>query len=202
MKKKILLIEDQAGFRKVYTDVLENNGFEVIAAEDGEKGWSLAQSELPDLILLDLILPKMTGMDVLRRIRIDQKTNDIPVLVLSVLGDKEVIAEALSKGANDYTIKGFYTPREILAKMAPLLAIGRVEQKTAVELESVVTHKIEFNAKTAEAKKLLVELGVGESGVCPVCKTALVLEVSSDVPHIRGHWFKAALACDKCRENY
>jgi len=202
MKKKILLVEDQAGFRKVYTDVLENNGFEVITAEDGEKGWNLAQSEAPDLIMLDLILPKMTGMDVLRRIRMDQKTQNIPVLILSVLGDKEVIAEALSKGANDYTIKGFYTPREILAKMAPLLAKARPDQKSAVEIESIVTRKIKFDAKTDEAKKLLVELGVGESGVCPVCKTALVFEVSPDVPHVRGHWFKAAIACEKCKENY
>lgn len=120
-QKRILLIEDQAGFRKVYSDVLESNNYIVLTAEDGEKGYRMAQSEAPDLILLDLILPKMPGMEVLQRLRAEEATKNIPIVILSVLGDRDQINDAMEKGANDYTVKGFYTPREILAKIEPLL---------------------------------------------------------------------------------
>ncbi len=120
-QKKILLVEDQAGFRKVYTDVLESCHYNVIMAEDGEQGYALAKSEMPDLILLDLILPKIPGMDVLLRLRKNEKTKHIPIVILSVLGDKDQVNAALANGADDYTVKGFYTPREILAKIEPLL---------------------------------------------------------------------------------
>ena len=88
-QKTILLIEDQAGFRKVYSDVLESNNYRVITAEDGEKGLQLAQAEKPDLILLDLILPKMPGMEVLQKVRADDAIKSIPIVILSVLGDKD-----------------------------------------------------------------------------------------------------------------
>jgi DNA-binding response OmpR family regulator len=88
---------------------------------DGEEGWETAKQKKPDLILLDLGLPKMDGFEVLRRIREDPETKKIPVIIFSVIGEQKDIQKALEMGANDYTVKGFYTPREILGKIKSVL---------------------------------------------------------------------------------
>ena len=120
-KEVILLVEDQEGFRRIYQDVLNADGYEVLTAMDGEEGWETAKQNKPDLILLDLGLPKMDGFEVLRRIREDPETKKIPVIIFSVIGEQKDIQKALEMGANDYTVKGFYTPREILGKIKSVL---------------------------------------------------------------------------------
>lgn len=193
-QKTILLIEDQAGFRKVYSDVLESNNYHVITAEDGEKGLNLAKSEKPDLILLDLILPKMHGMEVLQKVREDDSTKSIPVVILSVLGDKDQINAALSKGANDYAVKGFYTPREILAKIQPLLG-GEGEKEAKVNV-----HHLVIDSKQPAIKKLMASIDLNPEAICPHCGSPLVLELIPDFSHAQGHWFNAHFICWKCKK--
>ena len=113
-KGTILIVEDQQGFRRIYRDVLENDGYQVLEAEDGEAGWNAAKDKKPDLILLDLGLPKIDGFEVLKRIRANDPTKSIPVIIFSVLGEQKDVNRGLELGANDYTVKGFYTPRQIL----------------------------------------------------------------------------------------
>lgn len=120
-KKKILIVEDQAGFRLIYRGVLEHEGFEIIEAPDGEKGWELAKTEHPDIILLDLILPKMSGYEVLEKIRSDEKTKNIPVIIFSVLGADKDIEKAVQLGANDFRIKGENSPMIMAKKIKQLL---------------------------------------------------------------------------------
>lgn len=195
-QKTILLIEDQAGFRKVYSDVLESNNYRVITAEDGEKGLQLAQAEKPDLILLDLILPKMPGMEVLQKVRADDAIKSIPIVILSVLGDKDQINDALSKGANDYTVKGFYTPREILAKIQPLLE-GEPGGEAQVNL-----HHLVIDTKQPAIKKLMEGIGLGPEAICPHCESPLVLELVPDFSHTEGHWFNAHFVCRQCKKQF
>lgn len=123
MSKKgtVLIIEGQPGFRRTYRDALESRGYEVLEAEDGESGWELAKAKRPDLILLDLVLPKLHGFEVLKKIRADDKTVDIPVIILSVLGKEQHIQKGVELGADGYIIRRFHLPREIASKIRPFL---------------------------------------------------------------------------------
>jgi len=121
MAKKILVIEDEATLLKALVQVLTQSGYEAISAPDGEKGWELAQQEVPDLILLDIILPKMDGFEVLKQIKADAKTDHIPVIILTNLGDLTNIQKALELGANTYLVKADFHLDDVLAKVEQTL---------------------------------------------------------------------------------
>jgi len=106
-KGRLLIIEDEAVFRMVYQDAFTNYGYETLTAEDGESGWQMAKTEKPDLVLLDLNLPKLHGLEVLKNIRHDDEIKAIPVIIMTVLGQREDIRKGLDLGANDYLVKGF-----------------------------------------------------------------------------------------------
>src|SRR5579871_3474650 len=120
-KGTILILEDQRGFRRIYRDVLEQDGYEVLEAADGEEGWETILNQKPSLVLLDLGLPVVDGFQVLEKIRRSEQTKDIPVIIFSVLGEPREVKKAMEMGANDYTVKGFYTPRQALSKIKDLL---------------------------------------------------------------------------------
>jgi len=115
--KKILFIEDEAAIQKTLGESLRNKGYEVQSAMDGEIGLRLAKSEQPDLILLDLILPKIHGLDVLESIRKDKKTKEIPVIILTNLENVGEVERALQLGATTYLVKANYSLEEVVAKV-------------------------------------------------------------------------------------
>jgi DNA-binding response OmpR family regulator len=81
--KKILFIEDESALQKTFGEILAIEGYEMVSALDGETGLKLAQTEKPDLIILDLVLPKLHGFEVLRKVKADKEIKDIPVIVLT-----------------------------------------------------------------------------------------------------------------------
>ena len=115
--KKILFIEDESALQKTFGEVLKQEGYEMISALDGETGLRLAKSEKPDLILLDLILPKMPGFDVLKKLKEDNETKDIPVIVLTNLEDIKDVDRAIELGATTYLVKAKYSLEEIVEKI-------------------------------------------------------------------------------------
>jgi len=117
MRKKILFIEDESALQKTFGDFLEKEGFELISALDGETGLKLAEKEIPDLILLDLILPKMEGVEVLKKLRENPKTKDIPVIVLTNVDDFEKLEKSLELGVKAYLVKTDFTLEEVLQKI-------------------------------------------------------------------------------------
>ncbi len=117
MAKKILFVEDEPALQKTLGSVLENIGFEIISAFDGEAAVTLAKKELPDLILLDLILPKKDGFQVLEEIKKDQTTKHIPVIILSNLESTNEIERAIELGATTYLIKTNYRLDEVIDKV-------------------------------------------------------------------------------------
>ena len=121
MSKKILLIEDEASLQKALGDVLEQEGYKVIGVTDGEAGLKSAQAEIPDLILLDLILPKMPGFEVLKALKSDESTKDIPIIVLTNLESMGDIEKALELGATTYLVKASYTLEEVVSKIKKAL---------------------------------------------------------------------------------
>ena len=104
-KKTIAVIEDEEILAKVLIDVFSEAGFNVLHAADGEAGMKLVESEKIDLILLDILLPKMSGIELLKKIRANEKYKDMEVIVLSVVSDTEKVADAMEGGVYTYLIK-------------------------------------------------------------------------------------------------
>ncbi len=121
--KCILFIEDEKALQKTLTKILETSGFEVINAYDGEEGLALAQSKIPDLILLDVILPKLNGRDVLERLKAGESTKNIPVIVLTNLESAEDVEYAVGHGASMYLVKANYELNDIVEKVKEALSL-------------------------------------------------------------------------------
>ncbi len=120
-KKTVLLIEDEASLQEAVKMKLEKAGVEVIAASTGEEGISLLKKEKPDLVWLDILLPGINGLEVLRRIREDAQMKELPVIVVSVSGGQEKIKQAFSMNVVDYLIKSEYTIDDLIKKVKHIL---------------------------------------------------------------------------------
>lgn len=120
-KIKILLVEDDYFLSGIYLKKFMLEGFEIIPARDGEEGLELAQSKNPDIILLDILLPKKDGFQVLAELKASQKTKNIPVLVITNLSEEENIKKAFDLGAKDYIIKSNFLPAEVIEKVKKAL---------------------------------------------------------------------------------
>ena len=107
MAKKILIVEDYPATSKMVADILEMEGFQAVIAADGTSGLEKARSEKPDLILLDIMLPGINGLEVCSQIKADAATKSIPVILVSVKTSEEDVKLGLSKGANGYVAKPF-----------------------------------------------------------------------------------------------
>ena len=105
--KKILVVEDDLVTQRVLSARLEINGYEVITAQDGEEGLKKARKESPDLVMLDLMMPKMTGYEVCRMLKFDDKYKNTPIIVLSALDQQDEREKAVKAGADAVFIKPF-----------------------------------------------------------------------------------------------
>jgi len=117
MMQKILMIEDDKFLRKIYRDKLTRAGFDFIEATNGEEGLNKVISESPDLVLLDLILPRKNGFDVLIEMKRNENTKKIPVIILSNLGQESDIKRGLELGAQDYLVKPEISLSEVVDKV-------------------------------------------------------------------------------------
>ena len=113
-KVKLLLVEDDEFISEIYQKKLSESGFDICLAKDGEEAVYLFKKNVPEVILLDIMLPKKNGLNVLSEIR---KTNDsekVKIIMLTNLGEKEKIQEAMEEGADDYLLKASLTPKELV----------------------------------------------------------------------------------------
>lgn len=122
-KTTILIVEDDTALQTLYLRKFQKEGFRVIVAGDGEEGYKLTTEHMPDFILLDNMLPKINGLEVLKLLKKDDKTKSIPVLVLSNLAFREEKDRALGFGALDYVSKAAQSPEEIVNRVKELLGI-------------------------------------------------------------------------------
>ncbi|MEK7123579.1 MAG: response regulator [Patescibacteria group bacterium] len=121
MAKKILFIEDEPTLQKSIEKALKERGYCLVSAIDGESGVLVAKKELPDLILLDLILPKKDGFEVLEELKADEKTAKIPVMILTKLEGSQDVERALALGATTYLVKANYELEDVVAKVDKIL---------------------------------------------------------------------------------
>lgn len=121
MAKKILIIEDEVALADAMKVGLSDAGYAAETAYDGEEGLAQANSLLPDLILLDLMLPKKDGMSVLKELRQESATAEIPVMILSQLSDTEKISEGVSLGVVGYLVKVDFSLAEVVERVKKVL---------------------------------------------------------------------------------
>ena len=123
-KKKILVVEDEEILLAALQEELNQGGYETLGAGDGEEGLKKVKEFKPDLILLDLVMPKMDGMTTLKHLKDDTASRDIPVVILTNLSDYERISEALSLGAKAYLVKANYSLNDLMDKVKSVIARG------------------------------------------------------------------------------
>jgi len=121
-KVKILIVEDDRFISKMYQTKLELEGYQVEVAENGMEGVEKSKSFLPDVILLDILMPELDGFGVLEAAKKDEMTRNIPIIVMSNLGQEEHVKRALSLGAKNYIVKSQFTPSAVVEKIKETIA--------------------------------------------------------------------------------
>jgi DNA-binding response OmpR family regulator len=115
--RRILLAEDDRFLRKAAETALKRHGFSVLPAVDGEEALRIARAETPDAVLLDLIMPKLQGFEVLRALKADAATARIPVIILSNLGQESDVKQAMDAGAAGYFVKANLSLQDLVKKV-------------------------------------------------------------------------------------
>ncbi len=154
MAVKILIIEDEAAIREMVEMSLTAAGFQVFQAESGEEGFSLLNAHVPDLILLDWMLPGMSGIDFARRIKKDPLCSDIPVIMLTARGEEEDKVRGLDSGADDFVTKPF-SPRELVSRIkAVLRRAAPMSSEEVVEVDGLrldpLSHRVTASDQNVE----------------------------------------------------
>ncbi len=124
-KRTILIVEDEAALLGVLSDKLKREGYNVLKAKDGVEGLKMSQKNLPDLVLLDIVMPAMDGVSMLKKLRDDKKTEDIPVIIISNLSEIERITGILQakKGVIEHIVKSHWSLEELVEKIKKTLKV-------------------------------------------------------------------------------
>jgi signal transduction histidine kinase len=158
---RILVVEDDEAIRCTLADILELNGYEVLQAEDGDQGLSLALVHLPDLILTDIAMPRLDGLAMIDALHSNERTRPIPVIIVSASVELERIRAGMDRGAEDYLIKPF-TEDQVLRSIK-----ARMEKKTLVDELDAFAHTVAHDLKnpiaSLMARAVLLRLGWAEA---------------------------------------
>lgn len=119
---RVAIVEDDSFLAGMYEQKISMEQMVPLLAYDGEAGLELVRKELPDIVLLDIMMPKMDGWEVLQALRTSEETKHIPVIMLTNLGQKEDVDLALKYGANDYLIKAHFNPQEVVDRVRKMVA--------------------------------------------------------------------------------
>lgn len=120
---KVLLVDDDEDLLSIFSTALTRDGFETISAITGQDGLNKASQEKPDLILLDQVLPDISGNDILKTLKLQDETKEIPVILLSNFSQEDLVKNAIDLGALDYVFKYQVEPKEVVTKIKQALKI-------------------------------------------------------------------------------
>lgn len=194
MAMTVLVVEDTELLRRMYADSLVQHGYRVLTAADGLEALSVLRADTPDLILMDLIMPKMGGLEVIELLKKDPRLSGIPVLILSNLGQDADIQTGLQMGAVDYLIKNDVRPVDIAERVATVLKIRGGQSGSATG------YRLQVRDHEGDADKLVAEAGLTRRFWCPACEVELNLEL---VPQAdRRGWYEAHFVCPLCNREY
>ncbi|HJR51183.1 MAG TPA: response regulator [Gemmatimonadales bacterium] len=166
--QRVLIVEDEPDIRDLLVFHLEREGYQVTTSRDGAEAVRLCRTAAPDLVLLDLMLPGMDGLEVCRRLRLDPATQAIPIVMLTARGDEVDRILGLEMGADDYVVKPF-SPRELVARIRAVLrrtrpapgtaplAVGRLRIDLAAHIVTVDDTAVALTRKEFDLLRALVE---------------------------------------------
>lgn len=194
MSHTILVVEDTELLRRIYCDKLTSEGYNVLSAGDGLDALNILRANEVDLILLDLIMPKMSGLEALGQIKADPRTKDIPVIILSNLGQESDMERGLAMGAVDYLIKNEAKPIDVAERIQATLGLmaGRMKESAS--------YKLAIKDRVLDAEKFIADAGLPRRLWCPNCEVEIALELlpKSDRPG----WYDAHLMCPMCGKEF
>ena len=152
---KILVVEDEKSIVRILSYNLEREGYQVVAAKDGEEAVGIARKEVPSLILLDLMLPKMDGLEICRQLRSGAKTAQIPIIMLTAKTQETDRVVGLEMGADDYIPKPF-SPRELIARVKAVLR--RSQRIEIPDVWRCGTLEVDWERRVVKVKQKSVSL--------------------------------------------
>jgi two-component system phosphate regulon response regulator PhoB len=157
-KEKILIVDDERDIVELVRFNLEREGYHTLVCFSGEKALAMAADEMPDLMVLDLMLPGIDGLEVTRQIRGNQRTVEIPIVMLTAKGEESEIVTGLELGANDYISKPF-SPRELVARIRGILRRrGKGTKPTTEPIVVAGPLSIDHGRHRVMVRKKMVEL--------------------------------------------
>lgn len=190
----ILVVEDTELLRRIYTDKLTQEGYQVIAAQDGMDCLAQLRANKVDLVLLDLIMPRMSGLEALDAIKSDPRTKDVPVIILSNLGQDADIQRGLDMGASDYLIKNAAKPADVSVKIRATL------QLAANRMSEERGYQLVVRDREADADLFVDQEKMPRRFWCPACEVELRIEL---IPRKdRPGWFDAHFVCPSCPREF
>jgi CheY-like chemotaxis protein len=199
MAKKILMVEDNAKARAIGKAKLVEAGYEVAEAGDGVEALKALENSIPDLILLDLMMPLMDGYKVLQVVKTNPRTRDVPVIILSGQGQTEEVNKGLKLGAADFLVKMRTTPKLLLEKVESLLQPSSSGPRPGPARGPAVPHyHLAVKAQGFDAARLAGDFGLPPEYHCAKCGSPLLLEVVPDFSHSEP-WFTGHFICLQCR---
>lgn len=192
--ERILVVEDTELLRRIYHDKLAQDGYAVLTAGDGIEALAVMRANPVDLVLLDLIMPKMGGLDVLASMKADPRTANIPVVILTNLGEESAIKNALELGALDYLIKNQAKPADVAEKIRLVL------DNLAGCKGSSESYKLVVRDREADADCFVQKAGLPRRFWCPACEVDLTLELLPKAD--RKGWYDAHIICPMCGREF
>ena len=160
-KNRILIIEDESDIGELLEYNLQKEGYDTILANNGESGLQIAKKEKPNLLILDLMLPGIDGLDVCRLIKSDSNIKDISIVMLTALGQEEDIVKGLESGADDYITKPF-SFKVLIARIQSVLRRGQVEESNDDQGVNIMGVKIAPRTREVSVNDSIIELTLTE----------------------------------------
>lgn len=178
---KILIVDDDDIIRETYAQIFRQKSAEVLIAKDGVEGLDVATKENPDVIMMGIIMPRMDGFQLIKALRENVQTSEIPIAILSHLGREEDRKKAEELGITNFIVQGTMTPNEIVDKIKGLTQAGNV-------------FKLSFDPYAWDAPRLGKLIG-NDKFSCPSCNEKIIIEVTTKK---EGRGFDGILKCPKC----
>jgi len=152
----VLIVEDETAISTLLEYNLQKEGFETALAQDGDEALLMAQERVPDLILLDWMLPKLSGVEVCRRLRRREETSNVPIIMLSARGEEDDRVTGLDVGADDYLVKPFSMP-ELFARIRALLR----RTQSNVLCDSIIVGELQIDTKAHRVSRAGQDIHLG-----------------------------------------